>query len=192
MTVAAPTRPVHHKTRPKATHVAPLASAPADAGSAAARPVSKPAAAASPEEAQSGGTMAPDEDALPDAPVAGAQAAPDDGAPRPPASAAAIAARTPAAGRAPQPPHRRAPRRRRPAAEAPGEARSLSSRSAMERYPAILEHEELLVRRGARSGEYCIVAVHSTVRGPALGGCRMWSYDDSRAAVATRCACRAR
>jgi leucine dehydrogenase len=54
----------------------------------------------------------------------------------------------------------------------------------MERYPATLEHEELLVRRGARSGEYCIVAVHSTVRGPALGGCRMWSYDDSRAAVA--------
>ena len=28
-----------------------------------------------------------------------------------------------------------------------------------------------------------MVAVHSTVRGPALGGCRMWSYDDSRAAV---------
>jgi leucine dehydrogenase len=54
----------------------------------------------------------------------------------------------------------------------------------MERYPAMLEHEELLVRRGARSGVYCIVAVHSTVRGPSLGGCRMWSYDDSRAAVA--------
>ena len=30
---------------------------------------------------------------------------------------------------------------------------------------------------------YCIVAVHSTARGPALGGCRMWQYDDSRAAV---------
>jgi leucine dehydrogenase len=28
-----------------------------------------------------------------------------------------------------------------------------------------------------------MVAVHSTVRGPALGGCRMWSYDDSRAAM---------
>jgi leucine dehydrogenase len=28
------------------------------------------------------------------------------------------------------------------------------------------------------------VAVHSTVRGPALGGCRVWHYDDSRAAVA--------
>ncbi len=30
---------------------------------------------------------------------------------------------------------------------------------------------------------YTIVAVHSTVRGPSLGGCRMWSYDDPRAAV---------
>jgi leucine dehydrogenase len=53
----------------------------------------------------------------------------------------------------------------------------------MDRYLATLEHEELLVRRGARSGLYCIVAVHSTARGPALGGCRMWRYHDSRAAV---------
>ena len=28
-----------------------------------------------------------------------------------------------------------------------------------------------------------MVAVHSTVRGPALGGCRMWHYDDARSAV---------
>jgi leucine dehydrogenase len=28
-----------------------------------------------------------------------------------------------------------------------------------------------------------MVAVHSTARGPALGGCRMWVYDDARAAV---------
>jgi leucine dehydrogenase len=28
-----------------------------------------------------------------------------------------------------------------------------------------------------------MVAVHSTVRGPALGGCRMWHYDDARAAM---------
>jgi leucine dehydrogenase len=27
------------------------------------------------------------------------------------------------------------------------------------------------------------VAVHSTARGPALGGCRMWAYDDSRLAM---------
>jgi leucine dehydrogenase len=30
---------------------------------------------------------------------------------------------------------------------------------------------------------FTIAAVHSTARGPALGGCRMWGYDDSRAAV---------
>jgi len=39
------------------------------------------------------------------------------------------------------------------------------------------------VRRGRRSGCFTIVAVHSTARGPALGGCRMWHYEDSRAAV---------
>jgi leucine dehydrogenase len=52
-----------------------------------------------------------------------------------------------------------------------------------ERYLVPLEHEELLVRRGPRSGVYTVAAVHSTARGPALGGCRMWSYDDTRAAV---------
>jgi leucine dehydrogenase len=40
------------------------------------------------------------------------------------------------------------------------------------------------VRRGPRSGQLCIVAVHSTARGPSLGGCRMWSYADPAAAVA--------
>jgi leucine dehydrogenase len=39
------------------------------------------------------------------------------------------------------------------------------------------------VRRGERSGLFTMVAVHSTARGPALGGCRMWRYDDSRRAV---------
>jgi leucine dehydrogenase len=39
------------------------------------------------------------------------------------------------------------------------------------------------VRRGRRSGVFCMVAVHSTVRGPALGGCRMWRYDSARAAI---------
>jgi leucine dehydrogenase len=28
-----------------------------------------------------------------------------------------------------------------------------------------------------------IVAVHSTVRGPSLGGCRMWTYEDNRLAI---------
>src|SRR5438477_8834393 len=42
-----------------------------------------------------------------------------------------------------------------------------------------LDHEELVVRRGRRSGIYMIVAVHSTTLGPSLGGCRMWRYDSS-------------
>jgi len=42
-----------------------------------------------------------------------------------------------------------------------------------------LEHEELVIRRGRRSGAYTVVAVHSTARGPALGGCRMWRYQSS-------------
>lgn len=42
-----------------------------------------------------------------------------------------------------------------------------------------LDHEELVIRRGRRSGVYTIVAVHSTALGPALGGCRMWRYQSS-------------
>ena len=42
-----------------------------------------------------------------------------------------------------------------------------------------LDHEELVIRRGRRSGVYTIVAVHSTTLGPALGGCRMWRYVSS-------------
>jgi len=50
-------------------------------------------------------------------------------------------------------------------------------------YVASLDHEEILIRRGTRSGVHTIVAVHSTVRGPSLGGCRMWYYGDARAAI---------
>jgi leucine dehydrogenase len=42
-----------------------------------------------------------------------------------------------------------------------------------------LDHEELVIRKGRRSGVYTIVAVHSTTLGPALGGCRMWRYVSS-------------
>ncbi len=42
-----------------------------------------------------------------------------------------------------------------------------------------LDHEELVIRRGRRSGLYTVVAVHSTALGPALGGCRMWRYQSS-------------
>ncbi len=53
----------------------------------------------------------------------------------------------------------------------------------IDRYLATLDHETLLVRRGSRSGCFTIVAVHSTARGPSLGGCRVWHYVDARAAV---------
>jgi Glutamate dehydrogenase/leucine dehydrogenase len=41
-----------------------------------------------------------------------------------------------------------------------------------------LPHERLLVVKGARSGLTMILAVHSTKLGPALGGCRLWHYDN--------------
>jgi leucine dehydrogenase len=44
-------------------------------------------------------------------------------------------------------------------------------------------HETLLVRRGPRSGIEMTIAVHSTVLGPALGGCRMRSYATLEEAV---------
>jgi leucine dehydrogenase len=41
---------------------------------------------------------------------------------------------------------------------------------------SLLAHEEVVVRRGDRTGIYIVVSVHSTVLGPALGGLRMWHY----------------
>src|SRR3954449_569671 len=55
--------------------------------------------------------------------------------------------------------------------------------SQTDRYLATLDHEEVVIRRGARSGLYTIVAVHSTARGPSLGGVRLWTYADNRAAL---------
>ncbi len=37
-------------------------------------------------------------------------------------------------------------------------------------------HEQVIFGSHIASGLRCIVAVHNTVRGPALGGCRMWNY----------------
>ena len=42
--------------------------------------------------------------------------------------------------------------------------------------PVPIDHEELVVRRGVRSGVEMAIAVHSTVLGPALGGLRIWEY----------------
>lgn len=47
-----------------------------------------------------------------------------------------------------------------------------------------LDHEEVIVRRGARSRLPIILAVHSTARGPAIGGCRLWRYTQWRDGLA--------
>jgi leucine dehydrogenase len=47
-----------------------------------------------------------------------------------------------------------------------------------------VDHEELLVRRGERSGLYTVIAVHSTALGPALGGCRLWHYPSTADGIA--------
>jgi len=46
-----------------------------------------------------------------------------------------------------------------------------------ERVPHVpIDHEEVVVRCGRRSGLTMVVAVHSTALGPALGGVRLWRY----------------
>jgi leucine dehydrogenase len=59
---------------------------------------------------------------------------------------------------------------------APGAAVSPSRSSTVAVAPVPLEHEDLILHRGSRSGRYVIVAVHSTALGPALGGVRLWHY----------------
>jgi leucine dehydrogenase len=46
-----------------------------------------------------------------------------------------------------------------------------------------LDHENVLLSTGARSGLPNVVALHSTTLGQAVGGCRMWRYDDWSAAL---------
>jgi len=48
----------------------------------------------------------------------------------------------------------------------------------------ILDHEELVVRRGDRSGAYIAIGIHSTALGPALGGARLWRYPGLGDAIA--------
>ena len=67
-----------------------------------------------------------------------------------------------------------------PGADRPGDS---TADPTIDSYLEPLDHEDVLVHRGRRSGLYTFVAVHSTVRGPSLGGCRMWGYDDARQAL---------
>ena len=49
--------------------------------------------------------------------------------------------------------------------------------------PAFENHEGVHAFSDEKSGLRCIIAVHSTARGPAAGGCRMWPYPNSEAAL---------
>ncbi len=49
--------------------------------------------------------------------------------------------------------------------------------------PGQTPHERVLLAADERSGLKAILAVHSTARGPAFGGCRFWRYDNELAAL---------
>ena len=44
-------------------------------------------------------------------------------------------------------------------------------------------HEQVTFFHHKRTGLRAIVAIHNTNLGPALGGCRMWSYENDQDAV---------
>jgi leucine dehydrogenase len=49
--------------------------------------------------------------------------------------------------------------------------------------PAFEGHEGVHAFNDAKTGLKCIIAVHSTARGPAAGGCRMWPYPTAELAL---------
>src|SRR5271154_1336674 len=44
-------------------------------------------------------------------------------------------------------------------------------------------HEQVAFFQDKATGLKAIIGIHSTVLGPALGGCRMWNYADEAAAL---------
>src|SRR5579863_5181842 len=44
-------------------------------------------------------------------------------------------------------------------------------------------HEEVVFFQHKESGLQAVVAIHNTVLGPALGGCRMWPYKNEDEAI---------
>jgi leucine dehydrogenase len=68
---------------------------------------------------------------------------------------------------------------RRATGSAPGAAVPPSQSPTSSMPPVPLEHEDLVLHRGIRSGRYVIVAIHSTALGPALGGVRLWHYPET-------------
>jgi len=51
------------------------------------------------------------------------------------------------------------------------------------RSPAFSGHERVFEARDDATGLHAFIAIHSRVLGPALGGCRMWSYPTPEAAL---------
>lgn len=51
-------------------------------------------------------------------------------------------------------------------------------------HPSFDQHERVVFAHDAATGLEAIVAIHSTARGPAAGGCRFWHYDSTTAALA--------
>ncbi|HEY1090909.1 MAG TPA: Glu/Leu/Phe/Val dehydrogenase dimerization domain-containing protein [Burkholderiaceae bacterium] len=49
--------------------------------------------------------------------------------------------------------------------------------------PGQAPHERVLLAADEQTGLKAILAVHSTARGPAFGGCRFWQYDNEQAAL---------
>ena len=45
------------------------------------------------------------------------------------------------------------------------------------------DHEQVLIGRDSLSGYHGVIAIHSTVLGPAIGGTRFWNYADEEAAL---------
>ena len=43
-------------------------------------------------------------------------------------------------------------------------------------HPSFDEHEHVVFHTDAESGLKAIIAIHNTLRGPSVGGCRMWPY----------------
>ena len=50
-------------------------------------------------------------------------------------------------------------------------------------HPDFDNHENVLFARDDKTGLQAILAVHSSANGPAIGGCRMWTYNDSSEAL---------
>src|SRR3954471_12494971 len=45
------------------------------------------------------------------------------------------------------------------------------------------DFEQIVYCNDAKTGLRAIISLHSTVLGPATGGCRMWAYQDEREAL---------